>query len=109
MIQFNSKIFHDTMISFKYGRKGSPWEFNLRDVFRWCELMKAHKNSNPGQFVDLIYLQRMRTFSDREEIKKVYQEIFGETLFINLNPYYHITPTFIQVFFLIHLNNNIIF
>ncbi len=23
-----------------YGRDGSPWEFNLRDIFRWCELLK---------------------------------------------------------------------
>ena len=22
-----------------WGRKGGPWELNLRDVFRWCDLL----------------------------------------------------------------------
>ena len=25
-----------------YARQGAPWEFNLRDVFRWCELVKLY-------------------------------------------------------------------
>jgi len=27
------------MTSGTFGRKGGPWEFNLRDVFRWCDLV----------------------------------------------------------------------
>ncbi|CAM9165037.1 unnamed protein product [Ectocarpus sp. 4 AP-2014] len=33
MIAFNRR---DTMEAGRYGRRGSPWEFNLRDVFRCC-------------------------------------------------------------------------
>ena len=39
LIQFNSRIFQDTMISRSYGRLGAPWEFNLRDVLRSCTLI----------------------------------------------------------------------
>src|SRR5690606_26833981 len=31
MIAFNDRLFHDTMVLGHYGKKGSPWEFNLRD------------------------------------------------------------------------------
>ena len=27
------------MTSGAFARKGGPWEFNLRDVFRWCDLL----------------------------------------------------------------------
>ena len=28
------------MISREWGREGSPWEFNLRDLSRWCDLIR---------------------------------------------------------------------
>ena len=27
----------------EFGAAGGPWDFNLRDVFRWCELMLAEQ------------------------------------------------------------------
>ena len=24
-----------------WGHRGGPWEFNLRDLFRWCQLLLA--------------------------------------------------------------------
>jgi midasin (ATPase involved in ribosome maturation) len=44
MIQFNEELYHDTMVLCKYGKKGSPWEFNLRDLLRWCQLMTGNKS-----------------------------------------------------------------
>jgi midasin len=97
MIRFNSQVFEDTMVTCKYGRKGSPWEFNLRDIFRWCDLLSAHPGSNPADFVDLVYLQRMRTISDRTALLETYQKIMGHMPKIDTNPYYHATPTTFQV------------
>ena len=31
------------MVKGNWGQKGSPWEFNLRDIFRWCELLKENQ------------------------------------------------------------------
>ena len=42
MIQFNNQLHKDTNIHKKYGSEGRPWEFNLRDLFRWCELIVFH-------------------------------------------------------------------
>ncbi|CAM9870479.1 unnamed protein product, partial [Phaeothamnion confervicola] len=53
MIAFNrqslpssSRIQHDTTEARAYGRHGAPWEFNLRDVFRWCELMVVEQGGS---------------------------------------------------------------
>ncbi len=83
----------------RYGRRGSPWEFNLRDVFRWCELMLREQrlpSSNttsgggsssstgtgvgwePWLLVDTLYVQRMRTRGDREAILARFREAFPE-------------------------------
>lgn len=56
----------------KWGHKGAPWEFNLRDLFRWCQLMLIDQSPgsyDPGKHVFLIYGERMRTKTDREMVK----------------------------------------
>jgi len=79
MITFNDQLFRETMVLGLYGRKGSPWEFNLRDISRWCTLMVDHQSDgawDPSQFVDLIYIQRMRTRMDRKRIIQLYNNVF---------------------------------
>ena len=43
MINFNCLIHRDSAERGAFGRSGAPWEFNLRDVFRWSELMLAEQ------------------------------------------------------------------
>jgi midasin (ATPase involved in ribosome maturation) len=38
MVCFNRLMHEHTMVEHSFGRKGAPWEFNLRDVFRWCDV-----------------------------------------------------------------------
>lgn len=55
----------------QWGQKGSPWEFNLRDMFRWCQLMQADQSPgffSPGQHVALVYADRMRTEADKDQV-----------------------------------------
>lgn len=57
----------------RWGQRGSPWEFNLRDLFRWCELMQADQSPgfyNPGQHVALVYADRMRTEADKAQVRR---------------------------------------
>lgn len=64
MVHFNGVVHRETMVLRQYGRKGSPWEFNLRDVFRWCELMggdSAGSLADAAAVADVVYFQRMRT------------------------------------------------
>lgn len=41
LILFNKQLFEETMSLQKFARDGSPWEFNLRDVIRSCEIIKG--------------------------------------------------------------------
>lgn len=82
MVMFNDKLYRETTVDGSWGVRGSPWEFNLRDLFRWCDAMIAHqKNPDwfPGEFVSLIYSDRMRTLEDKEHVSTVYSSIFGSS------------------------------
>jgi midasin len=96
-------VYKETMIEGKYGRRGAPWEFNLRDILRSCEVIAKYPHAPPAApvFLDLIYLQRMRTAEDRVKIIHTYQRVFQQSVALNNQPAYHITPTHIQVAVLI--------
>lgn len=86
MVQFNSKLASEAGIV--WGHIGSPWEMNLRDIIRWCETtIEADSNEfrnnkqyfNPGDSVELIYVNRMRTNEDRQKVSRghCYKIIFN--------------------------------
>ncbi|XP_032340488.1 LOW QUALITY PROTEIN: midasin [Camelus ferus] len=101
MVAFNNQIDHEVTVEKKWGQTGGPWEFNLRDLFRWCQLMLVDQSPgcyDPGQHVFLVYGERMRTREDKEKIIAVFKDVFGS----NLNPYmgtrlFHITPCDVQL------------
>ncbi|KAF7722956.1 AAA ATPase midasin [Apophysomyces ossiformis] len=97
MIELNTCLYEETMIRCSFGRKGSPWEFNLRDVFRWLELMKRDKVNNPAEFLDTIYMQRMRTKEDRQRVVELYEKVFGLPYDRPQYPSYEISADYVKV------------
>ncbi|KAM9966569.1 hypothetical protein ACTFIR_006789 [Dictyostelium discoideum] len=113
MIEFNHQMFKESMIEHKFARKGAPWEFNLRDTFRWCDLIVKDPTSisNPARFIDLIYLQRMRTLQDREHVLTIFKRVFTTSGDENdqsidmmpticnydKQPHYSISPEYLQI------------
>ncbi|KAM4633655.1 midasin [Polymixia lowei] len=103
MVEFNNRLVHEVSVERWWGQRGGPWEFNLRDMFRWCQLMQADQSPgffNPGQHVGLVYADRMRTEADKAQVLSVYRKVFGE----DFEPYsgsrqFHITPLNLQVGF----------
>ncbi|KAG2527895.1 hypothetical protein JM18_003447 [Phytophthora kernoviae] len=84
MIGFNRAVHEDTMVNCRYGRLGAPWEFNLRDVFRFCDLLKQQVVTTSEQqlqalsyYVNFIYVERMRSGRDRALISRRFEEFFG--------------------------------
>jgi midasin (ATPase involved in ribosome maturation) len=96
MVSFITELDSSTSLG-NFGRVGAPWEFNLRDVFRWYELLKyllyqnyssLHLEKNLGfdhsqlksYFVSLsiylLFVLRLRTTADREQIIAVFQKFF---------------------------------
>ena len=64
MIEFNDRLCREVVVERRWGGCGAPWEFNLRDMFRWCELVvkeeekAACSSVDPGNFVYLVYAAR---------------------------------------------------
>ncbi|KAJ4957407.1 hypothetical protein NE237_024518 [Protea cynaroides] len=93
LILFNKRLYEDTMLFHKYGQDGSPWEFNLRDVVRSCQIIEgAPENLQVDCFLNIIYIQRMRTAADRREVIQLYEEVFGLKPSINPYPRVQINP-----------------
>lgn len=81
----------------------------MRDMFRWCDLIVSGTSKilavkpapavDQWEYVDLVFVQRMRTLEDREHVKRVFHRVFGrEALPISkFPPFYHVTPKYLQV------------
>lgn len=80
MIRFNLRLSEETMVKHSFGRDGSPWEFNLRDVIRWATLLSNNSDlacpSHPLDYLDILYLQRFRTDADRLRAMELFYEVF---------------------------------
>ncbi|NXB28427.1 MDN1 protein, partial [Eulacestoma nigropectus] len=101
MVAFNNKIEREVMAEKKWGQKGGPWEFNLRDLFRWCQLMLVDQSPgcyDPGQHVFLVYGERMRTREDKEKVISVFRDIFGQEANVYIGTReFHINPYNVQI------------
>jgi MoxR-like ATPase len=85
MIAYNNNLHNQVVNEGKFGLTGAPWEFNLRDVFRWCEL---HSSNSPTdlrleplhryRLARDLYFQRFRTEDDRQKALSVYFDVFGK-------------------------------
>jgi midasin len=77
MIEFNSQVHTDAM-GMEFARMGRPWEFNLRDVFRWLDLMVHDESVDPVAYIATIYALRMRSIADRRHIWSLSQTFFAK-------------------------------
>jgi midasin len=89
IIQFVSRLEQEVAHSRRFGSQGGPWEFNLRDVLRWLQLISSSdylKSAAPtADFLNLVIRQRFRSSRDRVEIDKIFSEVFGSEV-----PFHHL-------------------
>ena len=96
MVTF-SEYLENGIANMEFGYRGGPFEANLRDILRWCNLLqsgfekcvkseeditlqeKALKNFQLVLFekMKLVYCQRMRMDQDKDYILKAFSEIFN--------------------------------
>ncbi|KLT40914.1 hypothetical protein CC85DRAFT_321131 [Cutaneotrichosporon oleaginosum] len=100
MIAFNEAIREATMLTRSIGREGSPWEFNLRDLFRWFGLLSQRNGleltSHPVEHLRTIYLQRFRNAADRAAVAAMFENAFGVTPSAP-RPICFTTPSWLQI------------
>ncbi|CAH1229365.1 MDN1 [Branchiostoma lanceolatum] len=107
MVTFNQQLYQDTVVKGHWGQQGGPWEFNLRDLFRWCELIMANQAPgmwDPGEHVGLIYSARMRSAKDKDATLNLYRKVMhvdemapGQGLPYDCSRLFHLTPYSLQV------------
>lgn len=82
MVRFNASLAQAASApGGSFARAGSPWEFNLRDILRWCDLAERSTTLKPQVAVErlfgTLFVQRLRTHADREQCAKFFQESFN--------------------------------
>ncbi|WVR04698.1 hypothetical protein IAU60_001709 [Kwoniella sp. DSM 27419] len=100
MIAFNEAMREQTMITRMIGREGSPWEFNLRDLFRWFNLLSLpnglERTTHPVEYFRMVYRQRFRNEHDQQAVTEIFERIF-ELQVDNTRPAPFVTPTHLQI------------
>ncbi|CDS41244.1 midasin [Echinococcus multilocularis] len=79
MVQFNSLL----QKAVKCGEgftavAGTSWEFNLRDLCRWGDLLAEGQRTfgnNPGLYVCLLYVARMRSNEDKAKVVELWNHV----------------------------------
>ncbi|KAK2951167.1 putative ribosome export associated1 [Blattamonas nauphoetae] len=80
------------------GTNGAPWEFNLRDLMRWSEMLLGY--CSPGSqhlsvptvtvaasvSMQHIFLQRFRSMADRHCLIGLFEQIMGFVLHVDYRP-----------------------
>ncbi|EOA33535.1 hypothetical protein CARUB_v10019643mg [Capsella rubella] len=98
LIALNRQLHDGTMLYQKFGHDGSPWEFNLRDVIRSCQFMQETVHDlEVESFLNVLYVQRMRTATDRKEVLSIYKAIFDKNPSINPYPRVQLNPGYLVV------------
>ena len=99
MVHFNESLSRAVVADRAFGRVGAPWDFNLRDVLRWCELAEAALELPAAAAPDdgaisaavvatfpVVYLHRMRTADDRAHAAALFGKHFGLGSYVSVPP-----------------------
>ncbi|EIW74720.1 P-loop containing nucleoside triphosphate hydrolase protein [Coniophora puteana RWD-64-598 SS2] len=99
MIQYNSTINDEVVLRRSFAREGSPWEFNLRDVIRWGELLRASGGlaGDAESHIRTLYLSRFRTSVDREAAAALARVVFPVMGDHQIRPHLLVSPTHLAV------------
>lgn len=96
MVAFVQRLHSDVHVSHIFGNLGGPWEFNLRDLLRWCELsirdnclaaVQSYGESEEDRwhasilhFVPMLFVERLRTAADRGHAWKLLKDIWSSSI-----------------------------
>jgi len=100
LIRFITELERKIAQDRSFGSLGAPWEFNLRDLLRWLHLLHSSDpllgTAKVDDLLDIVVRQRFRTERDRQEVTKLFADIFGESPRTH-SLYHDINSSFCQV------------
>lgn len=78
LIAFNNCLSNKANGDTSFAKIGSPWEFNLRDIFRFC-ILKTSRGLDDGTIAKYLYGLRLRSQIDRITALQTFEDFFGKT------------------------------
>ncbi|KAE9393036.1 hypothetical protein BT96DRAFT_1055342 [Gymnopus androsaceus JB14] len=99
MITFNSSIHHAVSVERAFGKDGAPWEFNLRDVLCWIDILKrpTRTNHHPADLLCSVYLHRFRHSSDRHLALTMFKHAFNHSFDLSRNPTWTLSASQVSI------------
>ena len=108
MVSFLKALHEGADTQRSFASAGGPWEFNLRDLLRWCDLAEAAipaYESNAAvaieaaveHFSQMLFFERLRTPQDRQHLLQLYQQCWGHPLPLTPTPELTICPVSVKL------------
>lgn len=103
MVELLEVLHQDARDHPTFGKVGGPWEFNLRDLLRWCDLSVACSSLAPSgdlrsivrHYANMLLVSRMRTAEDRRHVWMRADDFLGRDELPA--PSFGITPRRLQI------------
>lgn len=101
-VAFVADLDKQVVIERSFGARGSPWEFNLRDILRWLALLTSRQGllpaGNSASFFEIVFTQRFRSDRDIASARALFNVHFLGDHHIP-NPSLHLAPSTLQIGF----------
>ncbi|KAI0338876.1 P-loop containing nucleoside triphosphate hydrolase protein [Trametopsis cervina] len=100
MVNFTAQLNEEAMTKKSFARAGAPWEFNLRDILRWGSLAQgsAHSQLQPEVLIDMLFLQRFRTPTDRTFARELFERFVPNVAAAtSMNPSIVVSPGSVRI------------
>ena len=85
-VQFLEQLDFTVSQEKRVGTNGGPWEFNLRDLFRWLSLTSSEqgllKSGTARDFVEFLFSQRFRSVSDGAFVNEMFLSCFQDSPYV---------------------------
>lgn len=103
MVIFNARLQQELHGAY-FTKLGQPWEFNLRDLLRWLQLIDAplgidltERRLDCAEYFGTLYTLRFRSERDRFHVADLCREVFGQDPHIEHQPWFVLTPQHLQI------------
>ena len=77
LIKFIATVQQQVNSNSAFASLGRPWEFNLRDVLRWLDLVQdedgLRKGRSAADYLHLVISQRLRSVNDRKHLANLFK------------------------------------
>ena len=100
LLKYMRSLHDRVVVRHQFGSHGGPWDFNLRDMTRWLQLLTSRDlllaAGTAADFLPLVIFQRFRSQADKDQARTLFEEYHG-TIGRLRNHFQNLSSTSLQV------------